>query len=407
MQIGKMACPAAWPVGLGRVFFVLAASVLIGMGTGGCGTDVDTGVPPYQLWEPLEPKESAGQENEDSDATGFAGQGDGALAEDDTAAEDDAADGTVTITISAAGDVTLGNHQNQEYAYSFRQKYDEEGDAYFLQNVKDIFENDDMTVVNFEGTLTYAEDRRETTYNMKGDPSYIRILQEGSVEAVGFANNHCMDYLQKGHDDTVECFREAGLTYAYDTVTGLYETKGIKIGLIAVNEVEQGAAVEKIIQSDIETLKEQEADLIIVCCHWGIESETQPEDYQKVLGRKCVDWGADLVLGSHPHVLQGVEVYQGKFIVYSLANFCFGGNRNPKDKDTMIFQQQFTFVDGVRQEDAVGRVIPCSVSSVTGLNDFCPTPAVGDEYTRILQKIQDYSSPFGTYFDADGWYMAQ
>lgn len=61
-----------------------------------------------------------------------------------------------------------------------------------------------------------------------------------------------------------------------------------------------------------------------------------------VLGRKCVDWGADLVLGSHPHVLQGIELYQGKFIVYSLANFCFGGNRNPKDKDTMIFQQQFT-----------------------------------------------------------------
>ena len=73
----------------------------------------------------------------------------------------------------------------------------------------------------------------------------------------------------------------------------------------------------------------------------------------------------------------------------------------------MIFQQQFTFVDGVKQEDIAGRVIPCSVSSVKGHNDFRPTPAEGDEYTRILQKIQDYSSPFGTYFDADGWYVAQ
>lgn len=399
-----------------RVLTALLLVFIMGSAASGCGadTDTETGVPPYQIWEPLEPKDNAAAGETDDNSPE---QADGAQDENagqDAAGKDDkgqpgetVSDGNVTITISAAGDVTLGNHQNQEYAYSFRQKYDEEGDAYFLENVKDIFEDDDMTVVNFEGTLTYAEERRETTYNMKGDPSYIQILNDGSVEAVGFANNHCMDYLQKGHDDTVDCFKEAGLTYAYDAVTGIYETKGIKIGLIAVNEVEQGAAVEKIIQSDIDSLREQDADLIVVCCHWGVESETQPEDYQMVLGRKCVDWGADLVLGSHPHVLQGIELYQGKFIVYSLANFCFGGNRNPKDKDTMIFQQQFTFVDGVKQEDIVGRVIPCSVSSVKGLNDFRPTPAEGDEYTRILQKIQDYSSPFGTYFDADGWYVAQ
>ena len=384
----------------GRILAFLLTGVLLG----GCGTDPTAGIP-YQIWEPLasetETDQTYGADESDEEETGTE-----ETVESVEQSDIEDADRTVTITISAAGDVTLGNHQNQDYGYSFRQKYDEEGDSYFFKNVKDIFEKDDMTIVNFEGVLTFAEERRETTYNMKGDPSYINILKEGSVEAAGFANNHRLDYLKQGSDDTVACFEDAGIVYAYDHVTGIFETKGIKIGLIAVDEVEQGSAVERYIQEGIPSLREQGADLVIVYCHWGIERENTPEDYQKVLGHKCVDWGADLVLGSHPHVLQGIEVYQGRFIVYSLANFCFGGNRSPQDKDTMVFQQQFTFVDGVKQEDTVGRVIPCSVSSVSSLNDFCPTPAEAEECSRILNRIQEYSTPFGTTFDTDGNYVA-
>ncbi len=366
-----------------------------------CGCDADSGVEAERLslGEPLNPQETVvdGVIVNRDDLT--CGSGNGAEVEDET----DDGQGTVVLTISAAGDVTLGNHQNQEYGYSFREKYDQEGDTYFLQNVKSIFEEDDFTIVNFEGVLTESDEMRGGTYNMKGDPSYINILTEGCVEAVGFANNHQHDYLQQGIDDTVQCFEDAGLTYAYDDITGIYETQGIRIGIISVNEVELGAAVEPSLKENIETLK-QEADLVIVCCHWGIEKEYYPEDYQKILGRNCVDWGADLVLGSHPHVLQGVEVYQGKFIVYSLANFCFGGNRGPEDKDTMIFQQDFTFVDGVKQEDRVVRVIPCSISTVKSHNDFCPTPAVGEEYDRILGRINSFSKNFGVQFDENGCY---
>ena len=157
----------------------------------------------------------------------------------------------------------------------------------------------------------------------------------------------------------------------------------------------------------INSLKEQDVNLIIVCCHWGIEKENYPEAYQMTLGRKCIDLGADLVLGSHPHVLQGVEEYNGKFIVYSLANFCFGGNRSPKDKDTMIFQQEFKFVDGVKVEDTNARVIPCKVSSVSTHNDFCPTPAVGEDYVQIMNRINEYSKPFGVRFDEGGNYIKE
>lgn len=324
---------------------------------------------------------------------------------DDAAGTPASPDPAVTITISAAGDVTLGNHHKQEYGYSFREMYDKEGDAYFLRNVKYLFEADDMTLVNFEGVLTFSEEMQEKEYNMKGDPSYINILTEGSVEAVSFANNHRLDYLEQGSKDTVAAFEEADITYAYDNYLGVYETAGIRIGIVSVNEVSQGAYVEKYLEEGIELLREEEeADLVVACCHWGVERENYPEDYQKKLGRKCIDWGADLVLGAHPHVLQGVEVYEGKFIVYSLANFCFGGNRNPADKDTMIFQQTFTFTDGVKQESMVARVIPCSVSSVSNRNDFCPTPAEGDEYTRILNRINEYSEPFGVEFGEDGFY---
>lgn len=373
----------------------LAFSLVFCLGLTGCGTDPTAEIP-VQVWEPIE-SESI-EETEQTEEI---------VEETETKEELPPKPVEVTILISAAGDVTLGNHQNQDYGSSFIQKYDEEGDQYFLQNVKEIFENDDMTIVNFEGVLTTSDTKRQTTYNMKGDPSYINILTEGCVEAVGFANNHQRDYLEQGITDTVEAFKSANLTYAYDDITGIYETKGIRIGVVALNEVEQGSAVEKYVEEGINSLKEQDVNLIIVCCHWGIEKENYPEAYQMTLGRKCIDLGADLVLGSHPHVLQGVEEYNGKFIVYSLANFCFGGNRSPKDKDTMIFQQEFKFVDGVKVEDTNARVIPCKVSSVSTHNDFCPTPAVGEDYVQIMNRINEYSKPFGVRFDEGGNYIKE
>lgn len=311
---------------------------------------------------------------------------------------------TISITISAAGDVTLGNYPEQPYEWSLPQMYDQQQkDAYFFENVYNIFSEDDMTLVNLEGVLTTAETRREgVTYNIKGKPEYVNILTDGSIEAVSMANNHRRDYLEQGSDDTVALLKEAGIAYAYDNNVAIREVGDIRIGYISVNEVGWGEGVEKLIQQGIAKLQEEQADLIFVCCHWGIEREYYPEEYQQILGRKCIDWGADLVIGHHPHVLQGIEEYQGKFIVYSLGNFCFGANRNPADKDTMIFQQTFTFVEGEKQEDKNIRVIPCSISSVTNRNDYRPTPAVGEEAGRIMNKINDCSKDFGVQFDEDG-----
>lgn len=315
-----------------------------------------------------------------------------------------ASQGTVQIVISAAGDVTLGNYIGQGYANSFDYTYEQGvGDAYFFENVAGIFEADDLTLVNLEGPLTNSEESKEgQTFTISGDPKYVNILREGNVEAVSMANNHRLDYLEKGTEDTVAALTEAGIVYAYDEVVGIYEVNGIQVGMISVNEVNEGWLVEDKIQTGIEALKEAGVDLILVSCHWGVEKENLPEEYQMKLGRKCVEWGADLVIGHHPHVLQGIEEYKGKYIVYSLGNFCFGANRNPTDKDCMIFQQTFTFENGELQSDKDIKVIPCSISSTTKRNDYKPTPATGKEATRIIGRINEYSADFGLTFDEEG-----
>lgn len=311
----------------------------------------------------------------------------------------------INLTISAAGDVSLGILQIHDYAGTFREMYDLQGADYFFQNVKHIFEEDDMTIVNFEGVLTESTDLVEKQYNIKGDPAYIEILPLGSIEAVSFGNNHRMDYGQQGSDDTAALFEENNIPYAYDDKLGIYETQGLRIGFVSVNEVYEGAAVEIWLKDGIKRLQEENMNLIIACCHWGIERESCPEDYQQELGRKCIDWGADLVLGCHPHILQGIEVYNGRFILYSMGNFCFGGNRNPNDKETMIFQQTFTFIDGIKQEDQQAKVIPCYISSVMSRNDYCPTPAEGGDHISILERINTLSEPFNTKFAEDGSYI--
>jgi len=127
---------------------------------------------------------------------------------------------------------------------------------------------------------------------------------------------------------------------------------------------------------------------VIAYFHWGIETHYRPSATQKNIGRFTIDSGADLVLGAHPHVIQGVEEYKGKNIVYSLANFSFGGNRRPFDMDTFIFQQTFTFNNGVLQDTNETNIIPARGTSAQSYNNYQPTPAYGRDAERILARLE-------------------
>ena len=298
----------------------------------------------------------------------------------------------VSITISAAGDCTLGTDEYFDPSTSLNAYYDSNGPAYFFQNVKSIFEADDLTIVNMEGTLTEETARQDKTYAFKGPAEYTQILTDGDVEAANLANNHSHDYGDKSYTDTIAALDAAGITnFGYDR-TAVMDVNGVKVGLVGTYELAEGMGCEDEMISNIKAVEDQGAQIVIVSFHWGIERENYPTENQVNLAHSAIDNGADLVLGHHPHVLEGIEVYNGKNIVYSLGNFCFGGNSNPSDKDTMIFQQTFTIENGQLVEDDVTNIIPCSVSSVSGYNNYQPTPLEGSEKDRVMQKIEEFSS---------------
>lgn len=304
----------------------------------------------------------------------------------------------VSLTLSVVGDCTLGTDETFDYDTSLNAYYENYGADYFLQNVKDIFSADDLTIANFEGTLTDSDEREDKTFAFKAPASYASILTGGSVEAVNTANNHSHDYGDQSFDDTLAALDDAGIVhFGYDE-TAVMNVKGIKVGLVGIYELYDHLEREQQLKDNIAKVKADGAQLIVVIFHWGNETETVPDSNQTTLGRIAIDEGADLVCGHHPHVLQGIETYKGRNIVYSLGNFCFGGNSSPSDMDTMIYQQTFTIdADGVKK-DNVTNIIPCSISSAAydGYNNYQPTPAEGDEATRILGKINERSSWIST-----------
>lgn len=298
----------------------------------------------------------------------------------------------VSLTLSVVGDCTLGTDEYFDYDTSLNAYYENYGADYFMANVKSIFSKDDLTIANFEGTLTESTEREDKQFAFKAPASYANILTAGSVEAVNTANNHSHDYGEESFNDTLKALDTANiLHFGYDE-TAVTEVKGVKVGLVGIYELNDHLGREEQLKQNIAKVKQDGAQLIVVIFHWGNEKEEVPDENQKTLGHLAIDEGADLVCGHHPHVLQGIEEYKGKNIVYSLGNFCFGGNAYPSDMDTIIFQQTFTIDQNGVKDDNATNIIPCSISSDSDYNNYQPTPAEGEEATRIMQKIQKRSS---------------
>ena len=292
-----------------------------------------------------------------------------------------------TITISAAGDCTLGI--DSRIHHTFDSYYTKNGNAYFLKKVKPVFSKDDITIVNFEGTLTTSPNRANKAFTFKGPKKYVGILKKGSVEVVTLANNHSMDFGRKGLADTQKTLKKNKIAYCYNRTIAYKKVKGIKIAFIGFSQLEGTTASQ--VTKAIKKAKKKRAKIIITSFHWGIEREYYPNSKQKSLAHSAINAGASLVLGHHPHVLQGIERYKGRYIVYSLGNFCFGGNTNPKDKDTMIFQQTFHIKDGKVLSKKDARVIACSLSGSSACNDYQPRILKGSSKKRVIKKLNTLS----------------
>ncbi len=309
-----------------------------------------------------------------------------------------------SVTISATGDCALGTLQLHGYEGSFGQYYDKYGEEYFFENVRDIFSADDFTIVNLECVLSYSNDRVEKKFNIRGEPKYTGIMTSSSVEACSLGNNHTMDYGPSSLEDTINALNEAGIVYGYKDYVDTYTTEeGLVIGVVSASLFSYSEQEENYFRDGIADLREKGADIVVACCHWGVEGSHNLTEYQITTAHKIIDWGADVLIGSHPHVLQGMEVYNGKVICYSLGNFSFGANHNPPDFNTLIFQQTFTFINGQLQTDINANIVPCLLSSAKGYNNYQPMVAEEDHWQDIIGKMNSYTKPYSSItFDEDG-----
>jgi poly-gamma-glutamate synthesis protein (capsule biosynthesis protein) len=297
----------------------------------------------------------------------------------------------VSLTLTAAGDCTLGSDLRWGYWNSFLMEYDRQQDPeYFLQNTREIFQASDLALANLEGPLTTAEAFEEKEFVFKGPPEFAEILAQGGVDAVNLANNHTYDYGPAGYRDTQDALAAAGVGYFGNGATLLREVKGVPVGLLGYRIWDAGSGNKQRVAEAVKALRAAGARLVVAFFHWGTEGDFYPNAAQKEMGRFAVDCGADLVLGSHPHVIQGVEVYRGRNIVYSLGNFCYGGSRYLQDKDTFIFRQTFTFWGGTLLRDNASEILPVTISSLGERNNFQPTPATGPDAERILGRMEAY-----------------
>ena len=299
-----------------------------------------------------------------------------------------------SVKISAVGDCTIG----WDDRFSWGNRFDaylesNNGDySYYLAKVREVFREDDFTIANLETTFTSYPVKMEKTFNFSAPDAYKNVLLQGCIDAVSLGNNHTYDFGERGYLDTMAALDSIGIPYFGHDKYLVKEVCGVKIGLFSL--LDYGCQFYHEIDKALTYLKSQKCDLIIACMHWGVEHTYEQTWAQVTMAHYLVDNGVDLVLGSHPHVLQGIEKYKGKYILYSMANFCFGGNTDPDDKDTMIFQQTFTFVNGELQPDDYIKIIPASVSGVSYCNNYQPVVLEGAEKERVMQKIMRYSSGF-------------
>ena len=287
------------------------------------------------------------------------------------------------FVISMCGDCTLSSSQREN---TF--EYIVDGDmAYPFSGVKQFFEGDYLTIANLECSLSPEPLYGGSTFQFCGDAENAQMLIEGSVEFVTLGNNHTMDFGQQGLDNTTATLDEYGIDYAVPDGSFVYQSEdGPAIGLYAA----PWCATEAQVRAGVSALAAREdVDLVVCLMHWGMEGYYRPSGSQTSLGRAAVDSGADIVYGSHPHVLQSIEEYNGAYIIYSLGNFVFGGNINPRDKDTAIVQ--FTIKRAASGEVTVEGMekIPCSLTSTAGMNDFRPEPYEEgtEEYERAMSKL--------------------
>ncbi len=310
------------------------------------------------------------------------------------------------LTIVATGDMYLGGR-----VAPYLEKY---GPAYPYEFTGDLLRDADMTVVNLEAPITSASEKFvEKKYYLKSGPLTVASLQSAGVDVATLANNHMMDYGEKGLFDTLAALDKGGILHtgaganrkrAREPV--FYTTEsGARVAVLAYSYTFPRAFYAKAkktgtaqglagyIRRDVPIAREQ-AEIVVVSFHWSAEMRTTPKRYQVDTAHLAIDSGADLVVGHHSHTMQSVESYKNGVIFYGLGNFVFGtfsSRTNEGAIAEVIFKREGdTF--GVKS----ARIIPLDVHNRKVL--FRPVPLKGERLATMLREIESRSLRFAVAF---------
>ncbi|MGE4282366.1 MAG: CapA family protein [Clostridia bacterium] len=318
------------------------------------------------------------------------------------------------INIKAIGDIMLGRgvayHTKADYTMPFKQT------AEFLRS-------GDITFANMEFTLSDRGQKLEGKINLRAEPKAVEGVNYAGIDVVNIANNHIMDYNEVALIDTMEILNQNNIKYigAGKNLTdarnpAIIEVKGVKVGFLAYSDFahygfwdspekknicyfwakENSSGVAPLTHQDdkngnpvkyetgpiIEDIKKlrNQVDLIAVSFHWGVENSHNVPSLQRELGQDIIDAGADMILGHHPHVLQGIEIYKGKPIIYSMGNFIFDQNERPNNEG-MVVDMDFTD----------GKLSRLEVSPLQVVAKKETVFAKGDAAARIMGYIKKLS----------------
>jgi poly-gamma-glutamate capsule biosynthesis protein CapA/YwtB (metallophosphatase superfamily) len=303
------------------------------------------------------------------------------------------------IKLITVGDIYLGGRM-QEYVIK--------DPSYPFAATLSVLKDADLLLGNLEVPLSLrGKVWLDKTYTLQSDPRGVHALNTGNFHVVTLANNHIMDFGPDALYQTISVLKEHGILHAGAGANlsearkpAMAKTGDLTFAILAYNNtfpLEFNAGLKKpgtaygklpLIVDDIKKAKEDGADFVVVTFHWSAELLEYPKDYQRQFAHKCIDAGALLVIGHHPHVLQGLEVYREGLIAYSLGNFAFG-TFSSRVKDSIILQ---LLID----EEGILEAVIHPVNVNNHEVNFQPKLRKGADGQRVIRKLQELSSPFGS-----------
>lgn len=242
-----------------------------------------------------------------------------------------------------------------------KEKGEEHGPDVFYEEVKSIWQDSDLSLINLETSILtgnpederYKKVEKPSAVYLDSTPEDVKAIKDSGIDLIGYANNHSMDYGVRGLEESLAVFEEEGIDYLgvgpnLEEAVKPYseEINGQEIGIMAVSDIytkdglaknnRSGMNMTSYRYSDYEVEKMvADHDFNIVYIHWGTEYALKPDKEIEELGKELIDLGVDLVVGAHPHVLLPVEHYQDGAIVYSLGNLVFDQNIGRTDESAI------------------------------------------------------------------------